>query len=211
MRIQELVVMGHDGVMRVGFHPRLTVMAGLEGSERDALLELVHRSMLGAVDHAELRYRDAAGRLLLIRRSGGRRRVAVAEHAGTSDTSVPGSEDLPRITLISSADLGMGESLNQPGLDREPPSVPQLVERMIGWLGRARNGGSRGTPSLAVLNEPLLGLDSRKTWDLLDAVERLSSMVQVVYLTNDATVTSWASQRSRTGSMQLTETSSLVH
>jgi hypothetical protein len=202
MRIEELIVMQSDGVMRLSFHPRLTVLTELDGMDRDALVDVLHKSMLGGVDHAELRYRDMLGRQFVIRRSGGRRRIAITDRAGADDVVAPGSADLPRITHVTPSELG-ADRLSGTLSGDEPPSLPQLVERLIGWLGRARNAGSRGTPSLAVLNEPLGGLGSRQIWDLLDAVERLSNMVQVVYLTADPTVATWAAHRSAAGALQL--------
>ncbi|MFM7534349.1 MAG: hypothetical protein ACKO91_00945 [Acidimicrobiales bacterium] len=204
MRVQDLVVIQHDGVMRLSFHPRITVCAGLQPNERDNMVELVHRSMLGALDQAELRYQDGLGRTLLVRRSGGRRRVNVLDQAGTGDATTPGPEDLPRVTHITARELGTLRAPADGPNDR--PSLPLLVERLIGWLGRARNGGSRGNPSLAILNEPLLGLTGQETWDLLDAVERLSAAVQVVYLTNDVHVSAWANDRIKTGAVHLFDT-----
>jgi len=201
--------MQSDGVMRLTFHPRLTVLTELDSLDRDGLVDVLHKSMIGGVEHAELKYRDLLGRQFVIRRSGGRRRIAITDRAGADDVVAPGSADLPRITHITPSELGadrMAASL--PG--DEQPSLPQLVERLIGWLGRARNAGSRGAPSLAVLNEPLIGLGPRPTWDLLDAVERLSNMVQVVYLTADPAVASWASQRSAAGALQLV-TAQAIH
>ena len=201
--------MQSDGVMRLTFHPRLTVLTELDSLDRDGLVDVLHKSMIGGVEHAELKYRDLLGRQFVIRRSGGRRRIAITDRAGADDVVAPGSADLPRITHITPSELGadrMAASL--PG--DEQPSLPQLVERLIGWLGRARNAGSRGAPSLAVLNEPLIGLGPRPTWDLLDAVERLSNMVQVVYLTADPAVASWATPRSAAGALQLV-TAQAIH
>jgi hypothetical protein len=201
MRMQELIVMQPDGVVRLNFHNRLTVLGGLDQMERESVVELFHRAMHGAVDHAELRYLDASGRRLLVRRSGGRRRVSILDDAGSGDLSVPGPEDLPRITHVNPRDLGM-----LPALSGEmAPSIPQLVERLIGWLGRARNAGSRGTSSLAVLSEPLQGLAPEQVTDLLYAIERLSNMVQVVYMTNDPTVVQWAAERMEVGNVHMME------
>jgi hypothetical protein len=205
--MQELIVMQPDGVVRLNFHNRLTILGGLDQMERESLVELFHRAMHGGVDHAELRYLDASGRRLLVRRSGGRRRVSILDDAGSGDASVPGPEDLPRMTHVNPRDLGM-----LPALSSEmAPSVPQLVERLIGWLGRARNAGSRGTASLAILSEPLQGLAPDQITDLMYAIERLSSMVQVVYLTGDATVTEWGAQRMSSGNIHMVETMATLH
>lgn len=198
MRMQELIVMQPDGVVRLNFHGRLTVLGGLDAMEREQVVELLHRAMHGSVDHAELRYIDPIGRQLLVRRSGGRRRVTILDDAGTSDVTVPGPEDLPRITHLSNRDLGLS-------VDGGDTSIPQLVERLIGWLGRARNAGSRGTASLAVLSEPLVGISENQMRDLLDAIERLANMVQIVYLTSASVVTAWAGERAGAETVQLVE------
>jgi hypothetical protein len=196
--VDELIVMQPDGLLRLGFHPRLTVVGGLDADERDHFLETLHRATLGAEAGSELRYTDDGGKRYVVRRSSGRRRVAIEDLAAAramGDVSLPGPEDLPRITQITAADLA--------GASGESPSVPLLVERLIGWLGRARSAGTRGRPSLAVLSEPLGSLDGDQTWDLLDALERLGQTVQIVYLTGDATVTAWARQRESSESLVL--------
>jgi hypothetical protein len=201
MRMQELLVMQPDGLVRLNFHNRLTVLGGLDQMERESVVELLHRAMHGAVDHAELRYLDASGRRLLVRRSGGRRRVTILDDAGVGDATIPGPEDLPRITYVNPRDLGMIPALSS----EMAPSVPQLVERLIGWLGRARNAGSRGTASLAVLSEPLQGLEPDQIIDLLSAIERLTNMVQVVFMTCDKTVETWAAESMEIGSYERME------
>ena len=87
-------------------------------------------------------------------------------------------------------------------------SLPQLVERLIGWLGRARNAGSRGTAALAVLSEPLGGLPEAHTRDLLDAIDRLANMVQIIYLTSDPVVTAWANSKAVVDAVHLVDSAS---
>jgi hypothetical protein len=195
MRIEELIVLQADGLLSVPFHHRLTVLTGVGATGRTELIETLHRAMNGTDGSTELRYRDELGRPLLVRRTGGRRRVSASQRGGAGDLPLPGPADLPRLTQVKPADLGF-----RPALDGgiEAPSVPQLIERLIGWMGRARNAGGRGQGSLAVLDEPLVGLASNATWDLLDAVDRLADMVQVVYLTEDRVVEAWAEQAART-------------
>ena len=194
MRIEELIVLQSDGLLSVPFHHRLTVLTGLGGGARAEFVETLHRAMNGTDGSTELRYRDELGRPLLVRRTGGRRRVSASRRGGAGDTPLPGPADLPRLTQVKAADLGF-----RPGLhgEIEAPSVPQLIERLIGWMGRARNAGGRGQGSLAVLDEPLLGLASNGAWDLLDAIDRLADMVQIVYLTDSRVVEAWAEQAAR--------------
>jgi hypothetical protein len=198
MIVEELIDLTHDGLLRIGFHPKLTVVGGLDAEQRDHFLETLHRATLGAEAGSELRYSDESGKRYIVRRSSGRRRVSIEDMAAAraiGDLSLPGPEDLPRITQITAADLS--------GAAGEVPSVPTLVERLIGWLGRARSAGTRGRPSLAVLSESLAGLDADQTWALLDALERLGQIVQIVYLTDDPTVIAWARERELTDSLTL--------
>jgi hypothetical protein len=201
MRIEELVVLRSDGLSTVSFHPRLTMLTGLSAADRIDLVDTVHRSMNGADSATELHYQDEFGRSLVVRRSGGRRRVSTAQRGAAGSLPLPGPADLPRITHIKAADLGIRLDVN--GEPVQVPSVPTIVERLIGWMGRARNAGGRGQSSLAVLDEPLRGLDPQPTCDVLDAIERLSDMVQIVYLTSDPTISGWAERVARDGRISL--------
>ena len=197
MRIEELVVLQPDGLLSVPFHHRMSVLTGLAGGARADFVEMLHRAMNGTDGSTELRYRDDYGRPLLVRRTGGRRRVSAWQRGGPAD--------LPRLTQVKAADLGF-----RTGLDGslEAPSVPQLVERLIGWMGRARNAGGRGQGSLAIMDEPIAGLAPDATWDLLDALDRLADMVQVVYLTEDRIVEAWAEQSARNERVAITPVAS---
>ena len=207
MRIEELIVLQPDGLLSVKFHHRMTVLTGLTGGSRTDFVETLHRAMNGTDGSTELRYRDELGRPLLVRRTGGRRRVSASQRGGAGDLPLPGPADLPRLTQIKATDLGF-----RPGLDGDydAPSVPQLIERLIGWMGRARNAGGRGQGSLAVLDEPLLGLGTNGAWDLLDAIDRLADMVQIVYLTDDRVVEAWAEQGARHDRVALAPVASLA-
>jgi hypothetical protein len=207
MRIEELIVLQPDGLLSVPFHPRLSVLTGLGTAVRTEFVETLHRAMTGTDGSTELRYRDELGRPLLVRRTGGRRRVSASQRGGAGDAPLPGPADLPRMTHIKPAELGF-----RPGVDGdlEVPSVPQLIERIIGWMGRARNAGGRGQGSLAVLDEPLVGLGSNATWDLLDAIDRLADMVQIVYLTDDRVVEAWAEQAARNERVTVSAIASLA-
>ena len=205
MRIEELVVLQPDGLLSVPFHHRMSMLTGLSGSSRAEFVETLHRAMNGTDGSTELRYRDDHGRPLLVRRTGGRRRVSAWQRGGAGDIPLPGPADLPRLTQIKAVDLGFRMGLD--GL-LEAPSVPQLIERMIGWMGRARNAGGRGQGSLAVMDEPIAGLAADATWDLLDALDRLADMVQVVYLTDDRIVEAWADQAARSARVAVTPVAS---
>ena len=201
MRINELVVLGSQGCLTIPFHPNLTVVAGLGQAERSELVDTLHRSMIGTDTTTELRYTDEIGRELVIRRTGGRRRISTVRRGASLDLPLPGPQDLPRLTHIKGSDLGFKPARGS--LPAEVPSLPMLVERLIGFLGRARNAGSRGTASLAVLDDPLIGLNAQTTWDLLEAMERIAPAVQVAYLTNDATVVTWAQQTVRSSRVEV--------
>lgn len=200
MTVDELIVMQRDGLLRIAFHPRLTVLGGLDADQREQFVDTLHRATLGADAGSELRYTLETGKRYIVRRSSGRRRVSIEDRAAAralGDVSLPGPVDLPRLTKITAAELTAHGN--------EAASVPQLVERLIGWLGRARSAGTRGRPALAVLSEPLVDLEPHQTWDLLDALERLGQTVQMVYLTGDPTVTAWARDHEVTNALTLVD------
>jgi hypothetical protein len=207
MRIEELVVLQPDGLLSVPFHHRMSVLTGLAGGARADFVEMLHRAMNGTDGSTELRYRDDYGRPLLVRRTGGRRRVSAWQRGGAGDLPLPGPADLPRLTQVKAVDLGFRTALDG---SLEAPSVPQLIERLIGWMGRARNAGGRGQGSLAIMDEPIAGLAADATWDLLDALDRLADMVQVVYLTEDRVVEAWAEQSARNDRVAVTPVASAV-
>ncbi|MDP9441205.1 MAG: hypothetical protein M3P34_03270, partial [Actinomycetota bacterium] len=63
--------------------------------------------------------------------------------------------------------------------------------------------GAEGESLPLVLDEGFLHLRSDAKWGMLDFLDRLSSQGQVIYLTNDAEVVTWARRRAATGSISL--------
>ena len=52
-----------------------------------------------------------------------------------------------------------------------------------------------------VLDECFLHLRADRKWAMLDLIDRLSAHAQVIYLTDDADVSTWARRRSATGAI----------
>jgi len=74
-------------------------------------------------------------------------------------------------------------------------------------LARAAALRPRGVAPIAplVLDEPLAGLDPEARCDLLDVVARVAERTQVVVLTGDPLVRTWAQQRAERGELRLVD------
>ncbi len=70
-------------------------------------------------------------------------------------------------------------------------------------LAALRNCGAEGESLPLVVDEGFLHLRSDAKWTMLDFLDRLSSQGQVIYLTQDAEVATWARRRAATGSISL--------
>jgi len=83
--------------------------------------------------------------------------------------------------------------------------VGEVQQIMLGRLAAARRVGPAGESVTVVLDEPFHRIHGDRKWALLDALEKLSASVQLVYLTDDVDVLVWARGRSRRGTMSLLE------
>lgn len=85
----------------------------------------------------------------------------------------------------------------------EPP--PERVRNVL--LGRIAALRPHGTEAVLplVLDDPLVGLDPGTRCDLLDVVARVAERAQVLVLTDDPVVTSWARHRAERGEVGLVE------
>ena len=88
-----------------------------------------------------------------------------------------------------------------------PATVPSadLEALLLGRLAAARRVGPHGEAVTVTLNEPFEYVKGDRKWAVLDAVERLSSSVQIVYLTDDVDVLVWARRRAPAGAVSLLE------
>jgi hypothetical protein len=78
---------------------------------------------------------------------------------------------------------------------------PQLQAR----LAAARRPGSHDETVPLLVDEALLRLSSEVKWGLLDMIERCSNQVQMIYLTDDPEVVTWARRRVGADALSLLE------
>jgi tetratricopeptide (TPR) repeat protein len=83
---------------------------------------------------------------------------------------------------------------------------PQLQAR----LAAVRRPGSHDETIPLLVDEALLRLDSEVKWSMLDMLERCAAQVQMVYLTDDPEVITWARRRVGADALSLLESSADV-
>lgn len=84
------------------------------------------------------------------------------------------------------------------------PSTSKMAELeryLTSRLDALRSCGTEGESLPLVLDECFLHLRADAKWAMLDLVDRLSGASQVIYLTDDADVSTWARRRSATGAI----------
>ncbi len=191
MRLLELVATDGDRG-NTAFHAELTVMGILDARARRRFADDLDRAAAAVGKGTELHYRDQLGRHLVVTRVGGRRRVLAANTTPGSFQRIPlpPSGDIPRTTRIDARTLSAGAA---------DLTLPQRLDLLVGWLNRARHQGPGGHATVAVLDEPLIGLSSATMRTMLEAVARLARTLQIIYLTADPAVVEWASRRAAEG------------
>jgi hypothetical protein len=85
--------------------------------------------------------------------------------------------------------------------------VADLEHVLLARLAAARRIGPRGESITVLLDEPFERIHGERKSGILDAVERLSGSVQIVYLSNDVDVLVWARRRGAGGAVTLLEPS----
>jgi len=86
-----------------------------------------------------------------------------------------------------------------------PLETADLEQVLLGRLAAARRVGPHGESVTMILDEPFERIRGERKNNMLDAVERLSSSVQVIYLTDDVDVLVWARRRGPGGALSLLE------
>lgn len=105
MKFDELTLpLGEHG-LRLTFHPRLTVLAGLTGPQRESLLDSIAHLSRGTVPGGWLTAVDAAGRHLRIDE------FAAAERDDTSSRSIAAWRNL---LVVGAEDLGLPRATDDP-------------------------------------------------------------------------------------------------
>jgi hypothetical protein len=79
--------------------------------------------------------------------------------------------------------------------------VAEIERELQHRLAKLRHCGRSGEPLPLLMDECFLHLRPDAKWAMLDLLDRLSGHAQVVYLTNDADVATWARRRATTGTI----------
>jgi hypothetical protein len=93
---------------------------------------------------------------------------------------------VPKITVIRAAQL------DQP-------------DRILDLLTMARVPATARAPGLVLLDDPFEPYNTQQTWESLDLLDRLSSRVQMLLLSNDPCVSGWAQHRQGRGQLSAIE------
>ena len=102
-------------------------------------------------------------------------------------------------------------SLGSAGLGDVVLDVDAVQQVLLGHLAAARRVGPYGESITVVFDEPFERIHGERKWSILDALEKLSASVQLVYLTDDVDVLVWARRRASRGSVSLLEPASEVY
>jgi hypothetical protein len=213
MRFDTLVLALPGGPMIINFHPRMTVVGGLNWHARKGFVAGVVRALAGQTRGDCLEYTDVVGRR--VRLASGDGDVAATYEEGAAAPGVlgvlaPDVDALRQLMLVEPFDLGLRVDVD-PDADIDTDTAPDRVhQRLVARLARARHHGPDREPVPAVLNEVFGALPPDIAWDLLDMVERLSERAQVVYLTDDAFVRAWARQRAEEGAISFLDPADLA-
>ncbi len=82
-----------------------------------------------------------------------------------------------------------------------PTKIAELERFLQDRLAALRHCGVEGESLPLVLDECFLHLRADAKWSMLDLVDRLSAHAQVIYLSDDVEVATWARRRATTGSI----------
>jgi len=113
-------------------------------------------------------------------------RVRWTGRSGESHTVGPTDAIVPKLTVIHNHQL-------------------DTPDRIVDLLTMARVPGTARAPGLVVLDEPFGDLDAQQTWECLDLLDRLSSRVQMLVLTEEPCVEAWAEHRQGAGTLSCIE------
>jgi uncharacterized protein YhaN len=86
-----------------------------------------------------------------------------------------------------------------------PSDATEVEDVLLARLAAARRIGPQSESLTVVLDDPFEGIKGERKWALLDAIERLSAAVQLVYLTDDVDALVWARRRKPDGAISLLE------
>jgi hypothetical protein len=151
VRVDELILKIADDDLRVGFHPRLTVLSGLGPPERQALAESILGALTGGTQETTLRYVDGTGRPVTLSSGPGGSVQARFDDDGSTAPSPVGSlasspEALRALMLVQAADLGSAVGPARADEPRElqeaRASLEAITEELQGALGEAEEAAA---------------------------------------------------------------------
>lgn len=131
-------------------------------------------------------------------------RAALAATYNAASRDVPAIDELNdrrkalqrRVTVLEAESEG-GEAPSFHPSDLEP--------RLLARLAAARRPAADDETLFLVLDEPFLRVRGSGKWEAMDMIERLGQQVQMIYLSEDPDVVSWARRRTGSGSITLME------
>ena len=135
-----------------------------------------------------------------------RRRAELASAYSASERLVPDVQKLSdrrkamerRVTVLESS-LGITTS----GVARA--TAAEVEPTLQARLAAVRRPGTHDETLPLLMDESFGRLDSEAKWTLLDMVDRVAAQVQIVYLTDDPDVITWARRRVGGGTLSLLE------
>jgi hypothetical protein len=83
--------------------------------------------------------------------------------------------------------------------------LEDIRENLLAHLAMATHAGPGEDSVPVLLDEPFLSVPAERKWELLDMLWRLGEKTQLVYLTDDPFVSSWARRRATAGEITLLE------
>ncbi len=132
-----------------------------------------------------------------------RRTAAIAEYEAAARTMPDIGQMADRREALERRMSVLASSV----LDDLTLDVAELQQVLLGRLAAARRVGPYGESVTVVFDEPFERIHGDRKWSILDALEKLSASVQLVYLTDDVDVLVWARGRGAKGAVSLLEVS----
>jgi hypothetical protein len=121
----------------------------------------------------------------------------------TVEFAIAHRSEIRRAARAGSADLRVG--VVAPSTPSPGTAANDLAETMITRLSNAKRLGPGGESFPVILDDPLTEIDVSDKPALLELVARSSRQQQIIFLTNDDTVTSWARVEAIGGELSIIE------
>lgn len=115
MRYEELSLPLAGGLFQIRFHQQVTILSGLSGADRAALVDAFAAAAAGEVPDGTLVYRDRDGRRVVIR-DRSTRYLDDGSDAGPSTLGqCPDAKEMRSLLLVGTDDLGLPHAVDDPG------------------------------------------------------------------------------------------------